>query len=236
VRISRPFAVGKFHVTRDQFAAFVSETQYQASTTCFKWGTRDGSWRDPGFEQDGAHPVVCVSWDDAKAYADWVAKKTGKPYRLLSEAEFEYAARGRRSPGSYPRFWFGSDEKDVCRYGNSADRKARDSYAPAKNWTVAPCNDGYAYTSPVGSYEPNAFGLYDMAGNAWQWTADCFHDSYNGAPSDGSVWTAGDCKGDRVVRGASWLNLPIYLRAADRYSQSAVANNIGFRLARTLTP
>jgi formylglycine-generating enzyme required for sulfatase activity len=100
VMIGRQFAVGKLHVTVDQFGAFVKESGYQASKTCPKWpsANRDGSWRNPGFVQEAAHPVVCVSWDDANAYAAWLAKKTGKPYRLQSEAEWEYAARGGRRP------------------------------------------------------------------------------------------------------------------------------------------
>src|SRR5262249_7105541 len=159
--------------------AFVSETRYQATSQCYTLEggisreRADRSWRNPGFEQGGSHPVVCVTWDDAKAYVVWLAKKTGKPYRLLTDAEWEYSARGRLSPGAYPRFWFGDDEKDLCRYGNGADQTARDRIEAAKNWTVAPCNDGHAYTSPAGRYEPNAFGLYDMAGNALQWTEDC---------------------------------------------------------------
>jgi len=121
VTIRQSFAAGQLHVTVDQFSAFVQETGYEASSTCLtfedgKYGARAGrSWRNPGFAQEGSHPVVCVSWGDARAYVDWIAKKTGKPYRLLSEAEFEYAARGRTSPGMYPRFWFGDDEKDLCR-------------------------------------------------------------------------------------------------------------------------
>jgi formylglycine-generating enzyme required for sulfatase activity len=177
---------------------------------------------------------MCVTWDDAKAYMDWLAKKTGKPYRLLSESEWEYAARGRTSPGAYPRFWFGDDEKDLCRYGNGPDQKAHDSIEGAKGWTIAPCNDSYAYTSPAGHYEPNAFGLYDMAGNAWQWTADCYHGSYNGAPADGSAWTAGSCSSGRVVRGGSWSSVPRNLRAAQRYWGSVENLNVGIRLARTL--
>jgi formylglycine-generating enzyme required for sulfatase activity len=240
VTMSNPFAVGKFHVTVDQFAAFVKESGYQASTKCYKWAstrTSDGSWRDPGFAQEGSHPVVCVSWDDANAYAKWLANKTGKPYRLLSESEWEYAARGWTSPGTYSRFWFGDDEKDLCRNGNGADQKARNGIEAAKGWTIAPCNDGYAYTSAVGHYEPNAFDLYDMAGNAWQWTADCYRNSYSGAPADGSAWTAGDCRSTgRVVRGGSWLNDPWVLRAASRGRVTVEDRYIGFRLARTLTP
>jgi formylglycine-generating enzyme required for sulfatase activity len=230
VTIGRPFAVGKFHVTRDQFSAFVRETGYAASKTCSKWRStnRGGSWRDPGFAQEGSHPVVCVSLDDANAYVDWMAKKTGRPYRLLSETEFEYAARGRTSPGAYPRFWFGNDEKELCQYGNFSDRKAGN--------TRAPCNDGYEQTSPVGRYPPNAFGLHDMAGNASQWTADCWHDNYNGAPSDGSAWTTTCSGSDRILRGGSWDNFPWDLRAPRRERGTVISNNVGFRLARTLSP
>jgi formylglycine-generating enzyme required for sulfatase activity len=175
--------------------------------------------------------VVCVTWDDAKAYADWLAKKTGKPYRLLSEAEWEYAARGRTSPGAYPRFWFGDDEGDLCRYGNGRDQAAGTGGA-------APCNDGYQYTSPAGHYEPNAFGLYDMFGNAFQWTADCYHGSYTGAPADGSAWTTEPCSA-QVIRGGSWDGRPRSLRAANRFGftvEPQESNFLGFRLARTLTP
>jgi formylglycine-generating enzyme required for sulfatase activity len=245
VTIDRLFAAGKLHVTVDQFAAFVQETQHKASPNCRvyekrTWSDRkDRSWRNPGFTQEGSHPVVCVSWDDASAYAEWLAKKTGKPYRLLSEAEWEYAARGQTSPGAYPRFWFGDDEKEICRYGNSADQQARTAAAADGD---APCNDGYAYTSPAGNYAPNAFGLYDMAGNAWQWTADCYHDSYNGAPDNGSAWRDGACQGSgHVWRGGPWHWLTNDLRAARRFSPTVHANAnaqnyTGFRIARTLAP
>jgi formylglycine-generating enzyme required for sulfatase activity len=221
VNIGRPFAVGKFHATRDQFAAFVQATGRDMSN-------RSCSWRSPEFEQEGSHPVVCVSWDDAKAYAEWVATKTGKPYRLLSEAEWEYAARGRMSPGAYPRFWFGDNGRDLCRYGNGWDQAA--------STRGAPCDDGYHYTSPAGHYEPNVFGLYDMLGNAWQWTADCYHDNYNGAPADGSLWTTNKCDGQRVARGGSWASGLGDLRSAFRDRFFFGNNGIGFRLARTLTP
>jgi formylglycine-generating enzyme required for sulfatase activity len=240
VTIGKAFAVGKLHVTIDQFAAFVRETGHAASSKCVTyeggaWKERaDRSWHNPGFMQEGSHPAVCVSWDDANAYVDWMVEKTGKPYRLLSEAEWEYAARGRTSPGTYPRFWFGNDEKDFCRYGNGADQKARDGIEGAKGWTVAPCNDGYVHTSPVGRYEPNAFGLYDMAGNAWQWTADCWHGNYSSAPDDGSAWTTACSGGGHVVRGGSWYNDPAGLRVADRGRGTGEDN--GFRLARTLAP
>jgi formylglycine-generating enzyme required for sulfatase activity len=244
VKFERQFAVGRLHVTRDQFAAFVAATNYDAGSKCHaaevggQWVEKeDRSWRNPGFAQQGSHPAVCLNWNDAKAYVDWLAEKTGRSYRLLSEAEFEYAARARTSPGAYPRFWFGNDENDLCSYGNGADQKARDSIEGAKNWTIANCNDGYAYTSPAGYYAANSFGLYDMAGNAWQWTADCSHDSYKGAPADGSAWTNGNCS-RRVLRGGSWGNYPRYLRAAIRFGATSDFRviNLGVRVARTLTP
>jgi formylglycine-generating enzyme required for sulfatase activity len=229
VTIRKPYALGRVHVTVDQFAAFVRETGYAATSTCHPWlgeGSRS-SWRSPGFTQEGSHPVVCVSWDDANAYVVWLAQKTGRPYRLPSEAEWEYAARGQTAPGAYPRFWFGNDEKDLCRYGNFDDREAS-----------APCKDGFPRTSPGGSYTPNAFGLYDMFGNAEEWTADCWHTSYRGAPADGSAWTTGCQESGYVFRGSGWFDDPQYLRAASRsrHADGAIYNDDGFRVARTVTP
>jgi formylglycine-generating enzyme required for sulfatase activity len=250
VTIRQSFAVGKWHVTVDQFGAFVRETSYEASPKCHTLDAKgeertDRSWRNPGFVQQGSHPVVCVTWNDAKAYVDWLAKKTGKRYRLLSEAEWEYAARGRTTPGDYPRFWFGDDEKDLCRNGNGADQAAIRALDAVPRLTFAPCNDGYVYTSPAGHYAPNAFGLYDMAGNAWQWTEDCYHiEGYAGAPDDGSAWIAGGCMrsssndgnpGLRVVRGGSWGDGPKSLRAAQRSGFDVGSAFFGFRVARTLT-
>jgi formylglycine-generating enzyme required for sulfatase activity len=241
VTFAKPFAVGRVHVTVDQYAAFVGETGYYPWNACEKWpGSREhnGSWRDPGFAQEGSHPVVCVSWDDAKAYAEWMSKKTGKPYRLLKEEEFEYAARGRASPGAYSRFWFGDNDRDICRYANSFDQKAQATWTIYQSWrpaSLAPCNDGYAYTSPAGRYEPNAFGLYDMAGNAWQWTEDCY--THNYAPAAPSFGSGPSCL--HVVRGGYFGDPPAELRAAARHSAGAsrpAGYEIGFRVARTLIP
>jgi formylglycine-generating enzyme required for sulfatase activity len=238
VTVRQPFAVGRLHVTVDQYSAFVRETGHEASSQCSTFedgllGPRAGrSWRNPGFTQEGSHPVVCVSSEDAKAYVDWIAKKTKKTYRLLSEAEWEYAARGRTSPGVYPRFWFGDDERDFCQYGNGADQKARNE-VQGVTWTTVPCNDGFAYTSPAGHFRPNTFGLYDMAGNAWQWTEDCWHENYNGAPADGSAWTTTCSNSVRVPRGGSWLTVSSRLRASARV-RFDVKTNVGIRAARTL--
>ncbi len=171
VTITKPFAAGKFEVTRVQFAAFVTATGYDSGSKCWTYESgksqvRSGrSWRDPGYSQADDHPVACISWEDAKAYVGWLAKKTGRDYRLLSEAEWEYAARGQTEPGDYPRFHFGDDASDLCDYANGADRST------AFDWRNQNCSDGAGVTAPVGSYRPNSFGLYDMHGNLWESTA-----------------------------------------------------------------
>jgi formylglycine-generating enzyme required for sulfatase activity len=202
VTIAKPFAVSKFDVTFAEWDACVSVG-----------GCPHVS--DSGFER-GTRPVINVSWDEAQQYGAWFSKMTGRPYRLLTEAEWEYAARA----GSTTAYFWG----DQIGKGN------------------ANCNDcgsqwDSRQASPVGSFKANAFGLYDMAGNVWQWVQDCNHDNYNGAPTDGSAWTIGDC-GRRVVRGGSWGNVPQYLRSASRdwYGAADRDFHIGFRLGRTLTP
>lgn len=235
VTIGKPFAVGKFLVTVDQFAAFVTETGYDAGSKCHiledgKWEDKEGSsWRNPGIAQTGSHPALCLSWDDATAYAAWLAKKTGKRYRLLTDAEWEYAARA----GTTTPYFFGNAEKDLCQHANGADQAAKSKLTA--NWAVAPCNDGYEFTSPVGAFPPNGFGLHDMAGNAFQWVEDCWHENYQGAPSDGSAWTSSDCS-RHVLRGGSWASSPKFLRSAYRVGfRSDNRDNLnGFRLARTL--
>jgi formylglycine-generating enzyme required for sulfatase activity len=239
VKIARPFALGKFEVTVDQFAAFVKDGGRDMGSSCDvwqdgKWAMRPGrSWQDPGFPQSGTHPVTCVSWDDAQAYAAWLARKTGKVYRLPSEAEWEYAARA----GTTTRYSFGDDEKDLCRYGNGGDQKAASEVPGANTWKVLPCSDGHAYTAPAGSFPANAFGLFDVHGNVWEWTEDCWHDSYARAPADGSAWNARGCK-TRVLRGGSWGYPPVYLRSAARGMIGADYRyvNVGIRVAATLAP
>ena len=245
VKFAKAFAVGEFDVTRDEFAAFERETGHDAGSKCFSWNEDDSkleqtagrSWRDPGFPQTGSHPVACVSWNDAAAYVEWLAKKTEQPYRLPSESEWEYAARGQTAPGAYPRYFFGDSESDFCRYGNGADQTAKKKVPVASRWTVAPCDDGFAYTSPVGSFKPNAFGLYDMLGNVGQWVEDCYRDNYNGALDDGSVITTKNCS-QGVTRGGSWIIVPRILRVAvrDQFGRSDRSFGVGFRVARTLPP
>ena len=216
VTIAKPFAVGKFEVTFAEWDAC-------ASAGGCKYRPGDNGWgRDK-------RPVMRVSWDDiTKDYLPWLVLKTGKPYRLLTEAEWEYAARA----GSITPFSFGSDEKDLCHYANVADRVGKETNA---DWKIADCRDGYVNTAPAGSFKPNAFGLYDMHGNVLEWVQDCWNGTYRGAPSEGSAWATGDC-GMRVLRGGSWAREPQYQRLAARnkYQTSTRSFSIGFRVARAL--
>ena len=237
VTIAKPFAVGKYEVTRAEFARFVAETGHATGGSCStyeggKWNNRSGrGWRDPGFAQTDRVPVVCVSWHDAKAYVAWLSKKTSKGYRLLSESEWEYAARaGTRTS----RYW-GNSVSAQCGHANGADLAAK---GRVSGRTVAPCLDGHVHTAPVGSFGANGFRLHDLLGNVWEWVEDCLHKRYDGAPTDGRAWTAGDYCRRRVLRGGSWNDSPGFLRAAFRNRLSAGNRlfNLGFRVGRTLTP
>jgi sulfatase modifying factor 1 len=230
------FALGKTEITRGQFAAFVRNTQYVVGDNCrtlegSKFDRRTGrNWRDLGFLQNDKHPVACINWNDAQAYAKWLSFKTGKHYRLPTEAEWEYAARGRTVTA---RYW-GNNPNKTCKYANVADRTARAKIPGAPFWLLHDCTDGFAYTSPAGRFKANAFGLHDMLGNVWEWTEDSYHDSLEGAPADGSAWQ-GDGK-QRVIRGGSWNNDPGRVRAAERGRDTPASrfSNIGFRVARSL--
>jgi formylglycine-generating enzyme required for sulfatase activity/uncharacterized caspase-like protein len=240
VAIGRRFAVGRSHVTRGAFAQFVAATGYKTEPGCYvheggEWKLdQRRSWSSPGFEQTDRHPVVCVSWSDARAYSEWLSKLTGRRYRLLSEAEAEYAARSTARPVETPIYSFGSDPRELCAYGNGASQTG----AGMLGWErqqVAPCESGYIHTAPVASFKANAWGLYDVHGNVWSWTADCWNESLAKAPADASARTTGDCS-RRVVRGGSWANGPRDLRSAVRDSNAIGerSGNLGFRLARDL--
>lgn len=239
LRVSmRGFWAGKYEITRRQYRAFVEETRHSGAG-CFMWiGTRyevdpTKDWRNPGYAQDDEHPAVCVSWEDASAYVRWLSQKTGKRYRLLTEAEWEYAARAGTTTA---RYWGDGDHRS-CDYANGADVTAESRLPDASIGAYAPCNDRYAYTAPVGSYRANAFGLHDMLGNVWEWTQDCWNATYSGAPTDGTAWAAGDCA-MRAVRGGSWDDAPVGLRAAYRVGSptSIRVYGRGFRVAKTLDP
>lgn len=235
VEIKR-FAIGKYSVTRAQYEMFVNETGRQ-SDGCMVWtGSKveqdlAKNWRNPGFAQDDRHPVTCVSWDDAIAYAQWLSQKTGREYRLPSEAEWEYAARA--GTNTY-RYW-GDDGDLSCAYANVADYSALLKIRGSWDWVVAKCSDGYVNTAPVGSFKPNRFGLFDMIGNVQQWTQDCVNENYIGAPTDGSAWTTGNCL-YRIVRGGSWFNRPNTARSAQRSASTTVwqTEDFGFRVAMSL--
>ena len=231
VRIGKPFAVGRFEVTRDQFDAFVRESGYSVGPYCWiyeneKWDKRSGvSYVNPEFSQSGDHPVVCMDWADAKAYSQWLARKTGQKYRLLSEAEWEYVARA----GSPAPFSFGERHSMLCRHGNGADLSTNTSSRNER------CNDSYARTAPIGSFAGNKFKIHDMHGNVWEWVEDCWHESYEGAPSDGSAWRSGGCS-RWVSRGGSWYANPWGLRSANRgwSGPGFHSSDTGFRVARSL--
>ena len=230
------FLLGQTEVTVSQFRAFVDASGYkteaeQEDRGCLTdengiWDWRSGkNWRNPGFKQSSEEPVVCVSWNDIQRYIEWLSAKTGEQYRLPTEAEWEYAARA----GSETKYFFGNSTSDLCRYANGAANETDLS------WRNEDCRDGYKRTAPTASFAANAFGLYDMHGNAWEWAQDCWNDSYKGAPSDGSAWLSGNCS-RRVLRGGSWYYNPNYLRSAVRYwyTTDYRFSNYGFRLARTL--
>jgi formylglycine-generating enzyme required for sulfatase activity len=228
VSINRSFALGRYRVTRGEFAAFVRETGYSIDGGCTLWIDHtypvrpDAGWQNPGFAQTDRDPVVCVSWQDTKAYVAWVnGKLHGRtpaggdgPYRLPSEAEWEYAARaGTRTA----RWWgdsIGAGNADCDGCGSGWDKKQ-----PA----------------PAGSFPANAFGLSDVLGSVWELNEDCWNETYLGAPNDGSAWTTGKCE-RRVMRGGAWANHPWVLRSAlrSRTSANERANYIGFRVARSI--
>ena len=218
----RSFALGKYDVTRGEYAVFVRETGYPVGDGCgkdsFKWDKqRDLNWQNPGFSQSDRDPVVCVSWNDARAYVEWLNSKvhgsaSNGGYRLPTEAEWEYAARA----GTTTRFWWGDNDRD----------------AAAHAW-LKENSDGHSHS--VGSKPANAFGLYDIVGNVWQWTEDCYADTYAKAPADGSAAESpSGCM--RVDRGSCWLYPAWLLRSATRERNPPEFRDVimGFRVAKTL--
>ena len=219
-----PFLIGRYEVTRREYAVFVEETG-RANAECLVYAkpryvaAAGSSWRDPTFDQDDDHPVICVDWEDAHAYTQWLSEKTGGRYRLPSEAEWEYAARAG-STGA--RYW-DPDAGDACAYANVADRT---SERPQFD-----CDDPYPETSPVQYGIPNAFGLYGMLGNVGELVADCGLPDYSDAGRSAAALMTGDCS-KHVGRGGSYWNDAYYLRSARRYSFSGAYTIVGFRVAR----
>jgi formylglycine-generating enzyme required for sulfatase activity len=221
VMIAQRFAIGKYEVTFAEWDACFQDSG------CRGYRPSDEGWGRANM------PVMNVSWDDAKLYVRWLSQKTGKIYRLPSEAEWEYAARA----GSSTKFYFGNDSKSLCKYANVADEAASQKVrGPTGFNTWQICNDGHFHTAPVGSFVPNKFGLYDMLGNVGEWVEDVWHPNYNGAPSDGSAWLTGGDSQTRIARGGSYYNLEDGVRSAVRlnYRAGSQGNLAGFRVARTM--
>jgi formylglycine-generating enzyme len=233
VRLTRDFYLGAMEVTRGQFAQFVRETNYRTDAEKGgnawalkdgKWGEQEGvNWRNPLFEQKDDHPVVCVSWNDAVAFCAWLSKKEGVTYGLPTEAEWEYAARA----GSDAHTWYwGDDESGAQGRANVAGE------GEELDWTYKfkDVKDGYTYTAPVGQFMPNAFGLYDMIGNVWEWCEDRYADKYPGGERTNPT---GPATGQtRVLRGGSWGRDPWVCRSAfrDGVSPAYRDGGFGFRL------
>jgi formylglycine-generating enzyme required for sulfatase activity len=226
----RSFAVGKFPVTRRQWEAFAGAANKPLPTSVCAYALRlNASWKDPGFPQSDDHPVVCVTWGEAQDYARWLSKKTGHSYRLLTEAEREYAARGGTTT-AFP--WGDEASHEHANYG--------------KDTCCAPQTSGrdrWEFTSPVGSFPPNPFGLYDMHGNVFEWVQDCYATSYIGHSVDGSAYQPTECR-YRVARGGVYGDRPDVMRSAGRNYAPAeddtmtIANyrsaGFGLRVAREL--
>lgn len=242
IAVPAAFLMSQTEVTVAQFAAFVSAARYRPAARCRayldgRWTTTSkADWRTApdGDAMAGGLPATCVTWSDAQAYALWLSAKTGQHYRLPSEAEWEYAARGGIDA---PRYWGwnsfeGVSISDACDNANTYDVTAMRVFA--FGWPHAQCADGFTGLAPAATFRPNAFGLYDMIGNAWEWTQDCYTASYANRAKDSRPWLwSGGCE-ERPVRGGSWASRPLQARAANRGHRepSFAGNDLGFRVAR----
>lgn len=252
VRITKPFYMSQHEVTREQFAAFVKDSGYKTEAEMQNEAAKDtpGSapietWRTPEFPQEDNHPVVCITWNDAVRFCQWLSEKEGVTCRLPTEAEWEYACRA----GATTHYQNGDDPEKVAELGNVADKtlteeKKLNSVLPNKSENVRSENvrsmaiassDGYAYTAPVGRYRPNAFGLYDMHGNVVEWCSDWFGENYYRASpkADPQGPRAGVF---RCFRGGHWFSTPGFCRMADRsrYPPNHIANRFGIRVVQEL--
>jgi formylglycine-generating enzyme required for sulfatase activity len=239
VEITRPFYLGKHEVTVGQFKAFVKDANYVTEAEKDGKGGRafDGkefvqkpefTWKNLHFVQTDEHPVVVVSWNDAVAFCAWLSKKEGKTYRLPTEAEWEYACRG----GTKTRFSTGDKEDDLKAAGNVADAALKAKWADA-TWAVG-WDDGFAFTAPVGKFKANAFGLYDMHGNVWEWCSDWYGEGYYGKSPGADPQGPADGK-DRVARGGAWSTQPKFCRCAyrDWHEPGYRSDCVGFRVVVT---
>jgi len=210
----KSFAISKFEVTIAEYKEYVISTGKNMPELSNLTNT--------------SLPITNVSFNDAIRYVQWLSKKTAGQFSLPSEAQWEYAARG----GSLALYSFGNNPQQICDYANIADRTAKNSGKP---WQVTDCDDHQLDVAPVGSYKPNAYGLYDLQGNVWEWTLDCWHNSYQGAPSKGKAWIEKNC-GRRVVRGGSYQQVANSARSSNRESMpiQTKSNQLGFRIIQKL--
>jgi len=243
----KSFRIAKYETTVGQFRQFVDATGYQTGDDCWKlaatdWGMESGKvrWNDLVNAASEFHPVMCVSWDDAHAYLQWLSSQTGRKFRLPSEAEWEYAARA----GSNTRYPFGDDPAMLCQYANVFDRSGKAAITKLTGTTgkEIACDDGAELTTVVGMYAPNAWGVHDMQGNVGELVEDCQHMNYDTAPVDGTAWTAGCAAlhGSAMVihRGGNYNSGPVgaspTLRGhAGTDNRSSVAE--GFRIAEDIS-
>ncbi len=248
VRITKDFYLSRTNVTLAQFRDFVNDTHYKTEAEKDDkggWGydpedkdepfsqSTDYTWREWGFDQGDEHPVVNVSWNDAVEFCKWLGKKEGKTYRLPTEAEFEYACRA----GTNTRYYNGDDPEGLAKIGNVLDqsllKKIGDKFREENEKAAIKANDRYPFTSPGGRFEPNAFGLYDMHGNAASWCSDWYsEDYYLNAPTFSEDPTGPPAGSQRVFRGGSWNSDAVDARAASRDADepSARSFDIGFRV------
>lgn len=232
IRITKPFALGAFEVTRDQYAEFVKATNRKTNPNCVVWaGDWDTSangktWADPGIPQTADHPVVCVSKNDAEAYAAWLTEITGRVYALPTEAQWEYAFRA----GGTTAYPWGENGDDACIHGNIADATLGAAH-PARAHQA--CDDSYLYTAPAGMHQPNPWGLYDMTGNVWEWVADCWTPNHDALPTDGSALNTGFCD-ESPLRGGAYGTGLLFTRSSTRGGpdkHDVRQSWIGFRVA-----
>lgn len=241
VRITRPFYLGIHEVTRGQFASFVRDKNYRTEPERDGkggYGTDDQgqwkqkpeySWRNPGFTQTDDHPVVNLSWNDAVAFCEWLSRKEEKNYRLPTEAEWEYACRS----GTTTMYQHGNDPEELAQVGNVADGTAKGKFS---SWRTIRAKDGYVFTAPVGQFQANEFGLFDMHGNVWEWCSDWYDVKYYATSpvSDPAGAASGSI---RVFRGGCWLNTAWSCRSAHRSWNVPSTRNflLGFRVALSLS-
>jgi formylglycine-generating enzyme required for sulfatase activity/predicted Ser/Thr protein kinase len=230
VTIAYAMAAGINEITVGEFAEFAKEYPRErkgCETYDGDWGMRAAvNWRNAAPHQNSSYPVTCVSWQDASDYASWLSLRTNETYRLPSASEWEYLARG----GTKELPW--SNPAEACASANAADATAAEHYP---GWSAFKCSDNFVEAAPVGSFAPNAFGLSDTLGNAFEWVQDCWRDDYTNAPVDGSAALDGNC-GEREARGGSWFTTPAFVRPGyrNRFEAGYRSNALGFRLVREI--